>query len=418
MNRGANAISGPAETAGRGVTAMRAVPFARLRTMLMAAALVLIVAVPARAQNTLSALQTDVDRIANGARPAVVTVVAQRTLMQRRSARGALERHVLTRIGSGVTVSESEILTTASVVLAAEHLRIRTVNGLEAAATLVAMDPIFNVALLRVADLRLSPLTFASGPALGPGDWVITLGTSYRGQWTQSVGNVAFRERDPRFSMLQLTNVVYPGNSGGAALNSRGELVGIVQGDLGAPDLGGSSDLDRRPGGASFILPVESLRPVYESMRKLGRLPYGWLGVATRVAEVESDTQAGLRVPLGAMVESVVPGGPADRVGLKRGDLIVAFENERVEFPEQLARWVAASRPGTSVHLVWARNEVERSGRAALVESPDAAPTWAMNFSAPAAPVSNPRIAEIERQIQRLNRELEQLKTQPAPTPR
>jgi serine protease Do len=297
-------------------------------------------------------------------------------------------------------------------------VRVRTVNGLEAEATLVASDPIHNVALLRVSDLRLSPLAFAAGPPLGPGDWVITLGTSFRGQITQSVGNVAFRERDPRFSMLQLTNVVYPGNSGGAALNSRGELAGIVQGDLGAPDLGGSSDLDRRPSGASFIIPTESLRPVYESMRQLGRVPYGWLGVATRVAEVESETQAGLRVPLGAMVENVVPGGPADRAGLKRGDLIVAFEGERVEFPEQLARWIAASRPGSSVRLVWARNDIEHSARAALTESPDASPAWAANVP-PAGPAqSNPRIAEIERQIQRLSRELEQLKSQPAGTPR
>jgi hypothetical protein len=67
---------------------------------------------------------------------------------------------------------------------------------------------------------------------------------------------------------------------------------------------------------------------------------------------------------------------------------------------------------------VWARNEAERSGRAALTESPEVSPAWAMNFSAPSTPSSNPRIAELERQIQRLNRELEQLKSQPPGTSR
>jgi serine protease Do len=276
----------------------------------------------------------------------------------------------------------------------------------------VAVDPIFNLALLRVPDLRFPPLRFADDRAPGPGDWVITLGTSFRGQPTQSVGNVAFRERDPRLAMLQLTNIVYPGNSGGAALNARGELVGIVQGDLGSPDLGSGSESDRRPSGASFVLPVESVRPVVESMRRLGRVPHGYLGVSTKVAVVESDTQVGLQVPIGALVESVVPGGPADRLGLERGDLIVAFDDERVEYPEQLARWVAATRPAEAVRLVWAHNEIQKSGRIALGESPQAAPDWAVDAAPRAALTPDPRISDIERQIQRLNRELEQLKAQ------
>ena len=388
----------------------------RGRGGLMVAALALASA-PAWAQSTLSALQTDVDRIGDLARPSIVTVMAKHTVQPVRGTRGPAERRIHTRVGSGVAVSEDEILTTASVVLAAEHLRVRTDNGLEADATLVGMDPIFNLAVLRVAELRLPHLRFAAGRPLGAGDWVITLGTSYRGQPTQSVGNVAFREHDPRFAMLQLTNVVYPGNSGGAALNIRGELVGIVQGDLGSPDFGNGADGGRRPGGASFVLPAESLRPVYETLRRLGRVPHGWLGVSTRVIEVESDTEAGLRVPLGALVESVVPGGPADHLGLRRGDLIVAFEDERVEYPDQLARWVAATRPGASVKLVWARNEIQKSGHVALDESPEATPPWAMNASS-SAPPSGSRILEIERQIQRLNHELELLKAQSVGTPR
>src|SRR5262249_6932615 len=149
-----------------------------------------------------------------------------------------------TRVGSGVAMREDEVITTASVVSGAEHVSIRTDNGLECEATLVGIDPIYNLAVLRVSEIRLPPLRFSEGPPPGAGDWVITLGTSYRGQPTQSVGNVAFRERDPRFGTLQLTNVVYPGNSGGAALDTRGELVGIVQGDLGTSDYGDGGNLN------------------------------------------------------------------------------------------------------------------------------------------------------------------------------
>jgi serine protease Do len=380
-----------------------------MRRRIMALALIAgLLAGPARAQSTLSALQTDVDRISDLARPSVVTVIAQHTLAPPRGARRALPR-VHTRVGSGVAVAPDEVITTASVALAAEQLRVRTENGLEADAVLLGIDPVFNLAVLRVPDLRLPPLRFATGRPLGPGDWVITIGTSYRGQTTPSVGNVAMREHDPRIPVLQLTNVVYPGNSGGAALNIRGELVGIVQGDLGAPDFGDGGG-SRRPGGASFVLPVESLQPVYETIRRTGRMPHGWLGVSTRVIEVESDTEAGLKVPLGALVVSVVPGGPAEHLGLKRGDLIVAFDDERVEYPEQLARWVAATRPGVSVKLVWAHNDINRSGRIALGESAEAAPEWAMRSQVASTPAAGSRMLEIERQIQRLNRELEQLK--------
>jgi hypothetical protein len=106
--------------AGTFVFAPGHAPRAPLRALFaLALAVAAVRAGDARAQSTLSALQTDVDRIASAARPSVVTVMAQRALDQRPRPGAPLERHVLTRVGSGVTVSESEILTTASVVLGA-----------------------------------------------------------------------------------------------------------------------------------------------------------------------------------------------------------------------------------------------------------------------------------------------------------
>ena len=358
------------------------------------------------AQGTLSALQTDMDQIARRARPSVVTVISQRDVRKANGATG--ERRARTRVGSGVAVEEHGVLTTASVVMGADRIFLRTANGIQVEAQVVGLDPISNLALVRAPSLRLPTLRFGRPGDAEVGSWVISLGTSYRAQPTQSVGNVAYRYREPHQSLLQLTNTVYPGNSGAAALNQRGELVGIVQGELSPPE---PADRDpageRRPGGASFVLPVEVVRPRFESLRAHGRVAYGFLGVRTRAASVSVENKP---TPIGALVESVVEGGPAQRAGLRTGDLIVAYEGERVEYPEQLARWVSATPPRTVVDLVWVRDEVGLNGRTVLGESPDPIPQWVtrdLDAEPDAPPV---RISELEREIRRLSDELRSIK--------
>ena len=322
--------------------------------------------VPARA--------ADVDAVAERASQSVVTVFAQRTLERPVRQTGQTERRTRTRVGSGVAVEADVVLTTASVVKGAERVLVRTSNGLQVEATLAGVDTVFNVALLRVPNLRLPWLRVGETPAR-LGEQVIVVGTSYRAQTTRSVGTVEFIYREPRTSLLQLTNIVQPGNSGAAVLNTQGQLVGIVQGELGGADAGGARGAARRrPSGMSFAMSVGQLRPVYESLARRGRMPHGFLGVSTSAEVVRSESD-GEPVGLGARVESVRPGGPAARVGLRRGDLIVAFENERVDYPEQLARWVSETRPGTVVKLVWVRDETQREGTVSVGEAADTLPT-------------------------------------------
>jgi serine protease Do len=373
----------------------------------LAALLALIVPSGLTAQGTLSALDTDVDQVARAARPSVVTVIAQRTVTQVRR-RGSPERQRLhSRIGSGVAVEENIVVTTASVVDRAEKVLIRTTNGLQSEAVIAGSDPISNLAVLRVIGVRLPALSIATQRAPREGEWVMAIGTShYRAQISQSVGTIAYRHREPRLALLQLTNIVYPGYSGGAVVNARGQLVGIVQGELGPSRLGENYEASRGAGNC-FVLPIESVRPVYQALRSEGRIHHGYLGVSTRAASVASETEKGDVIPLGALVESVVAGGPAEQAGLGKGDLIVGFEGERVEYPEQLARWVAATRPGTAVNLVWVRDELQKTARVVLSQSPEAVPQWARGSDVPAQPR---RIATLQQEIQRLNRELERLK--------
>ncbi len=362
---------------------------------------------PSWAQGTLSALQTDVDQLAQRARPSVVSVVAEMPPARASSRAGAAAPPRL-RVGSGVAIEESAILTTASVVQGARRVFVRTSNGIEVEARLVGFDLILNLAYLRVPDLRLPPLPLATERPPQAGDWAIALGTSFRREPTQSVGQVVDRHVEPGLTMFQLTNTVYPGNSGGPVLNARGELVGIVLGELGA--LSGS-EFERRPGANSLMLPIENVRVAWDDLRRLGRVRHGWLGIASRAAFVESSVEKGLRIPIGALVESVAPGSPAERAGLKPGDLVVAFESERVEYPEQLGRWVTASRPGTPVEIVWVRSEVRQTARAPLGESPNAQPEWVVTKATnPAPAASAARIGQLEHEIERLRGELARLR--------
>jgi serine protease Do len=374
---------------------------------------------PVRAQGTLSALQTDVDEIARRARPSVVTVFAARAenVAQAAASGAAAAPRVKTRAGSGVAVDADLVLTTASVVLGSERILVSTANGLQAEAELVGMDPVFNVALLRVPVLRLPPVRFAEGRPARVGDWMVSLGTSYNAQPTQSLGNVAQRHREPGQWLLQLTNTVYPGNSGAAALNIHGELAALVQGELGAPELTGASGRgERRPGGTSFALPVETLRPVYESLRREGRVRHGYLGVTTLAASLESEKKGEPGTPIGALVEGIVGGGPAERLGLRPGDLIVAFDGERVETPEQLARWVLATPPGREVTLVWVRRDVGHTGTVTLRESRDRVPQWLAGADEPRENAR--RTAELDRELRRLSKELLRHKDQSVTPPR
>src|ERR1051325_3405653 len=323
----------------------------RSRMLRIGALLVALIAGPAvrlGAQGVLSAIETDVDKIVRTARPSVVTLVARDP-----GARGA------TRIGSGVAIADDEVLTTASVVGRASHVWVRTANRLQFDAVPIGADPISNLALLKVLDARLPALQYATSRPPRVGDWVIALGTSRDNpdHFGSSLGNITFHHRDPRLPLMQLTNVVYPGFSGAAVVNAHGEVVGIRQGDLDPDSREQLPPTERPPSGTSFMLPVESAEPIALMLERQGRVHDGYLGVSAHAVSVESETARGLRIPLGVQVEDVTPGSPAARVGLRSGDLVVAFEGVPVEYPTQLARWVAASPPGTAVRLVWVRDE-------------------------------------------------------------
>jgi serine protease Do len=405
-----NRRSSPSSHGGTPLTPGRSRPGSLGRATSALLAALLLVPPALMAQSVPAPPSVDVEALTRAVRPSVVAVFSQQSVTTGRVSEGKPVRRTRTRVGSGVAVEGNAILTTASVVRDAERVIVMTSTGRQVDARVLGEDALYNLALLQVDDVQLPPVLLATQRASQVGDWVFTLGTSYRGETTQSVGTIATLYRDPRLPLFQLSNTAYPGNSGGAALNARGELIGLVQGEMGSSASLSRPELEQRPG-ACIVLPVETIVPVYRAIRSEGRMPHGFLGVQTRNAGVDSDTEPGLRVPIGALVESVQPTGPAARAGLEKGDLIVGFERDRVEYADQLARWVTASRPRSQVELVWVRGDVRHSARVMLGQATDSMPRVAQGTPSSSSGPSAARIAELEKQIQRLNVELQRLKT-------
>jgi S1-C subfamily serine protease len=178
------------------------------------------------------------------------------------------------------------------------------------------------------------------------------------------------RYEQPLGSLLLLTNEVFPGFSGAPAVNARGELVGLVVGRLAdAP-----ADWDSSEGesaGTSFALAADDLKTVVDHLQRYGRVRRGFLGVRMVQGEVVDSSHPNDPFKIGVRVEDVLPGSPAAQVGLRAGDLVVGWNGETLNSPEDLMRRVEGSPPGTIAALVWVRGDERIDGSLVVGAKPD-----------------------------------------------
>lgn len=271
-------------------------------------------------------------------------------------------RRILERtLGSGVTVSaEGYIITNHHVIKGAEQIQVALHDGRVRPATVVGMDPDSDLAVLRVdpEDQPLPAIRLGSGDGLSVGDIVLAIGNPYGIGQTVTMGIVSATGRDELNvatyeNFIQTDAAINIGNSGGALINSRGELVGI-----------NTAVLNRETGaqGISFAIPVDLAAHVYAEIVEHGHVIRGWLGI--RSAELASSAGAPSPPTLrGVPVAAVTPGGPADEAGLRPGDIIFAMEGEEVNDPRVLQNRVAGIEPGTTVNL-----QVQRDGELRIAE--------------------------------------------------
>ncbi|HEU4509282.1 MAG TPA: Do family serine endopeptidase [Pyrinomonadaceae bacterium] len=261
-------------------------------------------------------------------------------------------------LGSGVIVSnEGYVLTNHHVIDGAEEITVELNDHRTYTARLIGSDPPSDLAVLKVDESNLPVLTMGNSDQARVGDMVLAIGNPLGLDQTVTAGIISAKGRSTGLSdgsfedFLQTDAPINRGNSGGALVSATGELIGINSQIL--SPTGGNI-------GIGFAIPVNMARNVMDQLIRGGAVRRGSLGVTIQGVTPEAVSQLGLPSARGALVASVVPGGAAERAGVRAGDVIIGFNGNPVNDPNALRNAVAASQPGSQVELTVWRNGGEQ----------------------------------------------------------
>ncbi len=255
-------------------------------------------------------------------------------------------------LGSGFILSgEGFILTNHHVVKDATDILVRLSDGREFKAEVVGKDPLTDVALIKLSNPPpgLPTVVLGDSDALRQGDFVLALGSPLGLRDTATLGIVSAKHRagiNPAGTyddFIQTDAAINPGNSGGPLFNLRGEVVGINTAIV-RPDVGQ---------GIGFAVPISLAKSLLPQLRETGKVTRGFMGVS--VADLTPDLAQGFGLRAGtkgALVQGVVPRGPAAKAGLEAGDVVVSLNGKEVDSASHLTREVALVAPGKKVEVV------------------------------------------------------------------
>ena len=268
--------------------------------------------------------------------------------------------------GSGVIIDQNGlVLTNAHVVERVDLVSITLADGTNFDGKVLGSDSITDLALVQIEDQinsKVAPL--GDSENLEVGDWAIALGTPYGLEKTVTLGIISSLHRDinslgfsdKRLDLIQTDAAINPGNSGGPLVNSNGEVIGI------------NTLVRSGPGaGLGFAIPINLARRVSEQLLEDGKVIHPYLGVqlislnAKIAKEHNNDPNSLVQLPerSGALIQSVVPNSPAERAGLKRGDLVIAAEDILINEPKALLDEVEKAKIGKIFPLKILRNNQE-----------------------------------------------------------
>ncbi len=259
-------------------------------------------------------------------------------------------------LGSGFIITEDGfIVTNYHVVEGATEVKVVLKDGSEYKAKVYGTDPKTDIALLKIdpKGKRLPTVKFGDSDKLKVGEWVLAIGNPFGLSYTVTAGIVSAKGRvigeGPYDNFIQTDASINPGNSGGPLVNMKGEVVGI------------NTAIIKNAQGIGFAIPINLARAVIEQLKEHGRVIRGWLGVY--IQDVRPDLAKAMHLPVkrGAIITKVMPKSPAERAGLKRGDVILEFNGKEVKNSHQLSIYVSSTKPGTRVPLKILRNGEERT---------------------------------------------------------
>ena len=250
-------------------------------------------------------------------------------------------------LGSGFVLWEDGyILTNAHVVKGAQRILVRLSDRRELPATLVGMDPRSDLALLKIEARGLPAVKLGDVTKLRPGQWVLAIGSPFGFDYSVTAGIVSAKGRalpsENYVPFIQTDVPINPGNSGGPLFNTAGEVVGV------------NSQIFSQTGGymgVSFSIPIDVAAKVAAQLKDEGRVTRGWLGVVVQEVTRELAKNFGMDRAEGALVARVLPGSPAEKAGIKAGDIILSYNDRPLPRSSALPPLVGANDPGDTVTL-------------------------------------------------------------------
>jgi len=314
------------------------------------------------AVSSVKQLNQAFQEIAEEVTPTVVSIISSRS----RRGGGRRERNTMVHMGSGVIVSaDGYILTNNHVIEGAEKISLNLLDGRSYEASVIGTDYTTDLAVLKIDRLepgtRLPAVRFGDSDSCRIGAWVMAVGNPMELGLSVTAGIISAKSRridilsdnpinlqgnfDQSIeSFIQTDAVINPGNSGGALVNLDGELIGI------------NTAIASHTGvyqGYGFAIPINLARRVMEDLINLGRVVRPVLGVLIRTPDPVMAKALGLESPQGVLIEDFVPreGSPAEKAGLRRGDVVVEVDGRPVAQSHQLQESIAKLRPGDLVQL-------------------------------------------------------------------
>ncbi|HEC99598.1 MAG TPA: DegQ family serine endoprotease [Proteobacteria bacterium] len=271
-------------------------------------------------------------------------------------------------LGSGFIIDkDGYIITNNHVIERADQIKVRLADEREFSAEIIGRDPKTDLALIKIDSFRdLPSVTLGDSEALSVGDWVITIGNPFGLNHTVTAGIVSAKGRfigaGPYDDFIQTDASINPGNSGGPLLNVRGEVVGI------------NTAIVATGQGIGFAIPINIAKEIIVQLKEKQRVVRGWLGVAIQKMTPELARSFGIKEGKGALVGDVFAGSPADKANIKRGDVIIEFDGQKIDEMSDLPRLVANTPVGKTVTIKITREGQEHTLTAKIAEMKEEKP--------------------------------------------
>jgi len=260
-------------------------------------------------------------------------------------------------LGSGVVVSEDGfILTNNHVVADADEILVTLSDKKKYEAQIIGRDPKTDLALIKIETEKSIPAAkLGDSDKLMVGDWVVAIGNPFGLGSTVTAGIVSAKGRvigaGPYDNFIQTDASINPGNSGGPLFNLNGEVVGVNTAIV--SQSGGNV-------GIGFAIPINMAKSVMPQLKERGKVVRGWLGVTIQVVTQEIKEKFGLKTEEGALIGEVTKDSPADKGGLKRGDVIINFDGRKIKVMNSLPAMVAETPVDKEVEILIIRKGREK----------------------------------------------------------